>query len=76
MIARYLPDYLESSAAQHPDKVAVFDPGGRTITYSHLNQQADALAGFLCARGVKRGDRVGVVLPKTIEAVVALFGIL
>lgn len=76
MIARYLPDYLESSAAQYPDKVAVFDPSGRTITYSLLNQQADALAGFLCAKGVKRGDRVGVVLPKSIEAVVALFGIL
>ncbi len=76
MIARYLPEYLESSAAQHPDKIAVFDPTGRTITYNQLNQQADALAGFLFARGVKRGDRVGVVLPKNIEAVVALFGIL
>jgi len=76
VIARYLPDYLESSAAEYPDKVAVFDPSGRTITYGLLNQQADALAGFLCARGVKRGDRVGVVLPKSIEAVVALFGIL
>jgi amino acid adenylation domain-containing protein len=76
VIARYLPDYLESSAAQYPDKVAVFDPSGRTITYGLLNQQADALAGFLCAKGVKRGDRVGVVLPKSIDAVVALFGIL
>jgi amino acid adenylation domain-containing protein len=76
MMARYLPDYLESSAAEYPDKVAVFAPSGRTITYGLLNQQANALAGFLCARGVKRGDRVGVVVPKSIEAVVALFGIL
>ena len=76
MTAQYLPEYLEWSAAQYPEAIAVVEPSGRTVTYAELNRQADALAGFLFKRGVKRGDRVGLVLPKSIASVVALFGIM
>ena len=76
MTPQYLPEYLEWSAARTPDALAVIEPSGRTITYAELNRQADALAGFLFARGIKRGDRVGLVLPKSIAAVVAVFGIM
>lgn len=75
MIARHLADYLEASAARCPERNAVVDSNG-SVTYSELNRQADALAALLISRGVKRGDRVGVVLPKSIQAVVALFGIM
>jgi amino acid adenylation domain-containing protein len=75
MIPRHLADYLESSAARCPERIAVVDSNG-SVTYSELNRQADALAAFLAARGVTHGDRVGVVLPKSIPAVVALFGIM
>src|SRR5437762_325436 len=71
-----LAEYLESSALKWPERVAVVDPDGLGITYADLNRQTDALAGFLAASGVKRGDRVGVVLPKSIAAVVSLFGIM
>jgi amino acid adenylation domain-containing protein len=74
--AQHLAEYLETSAARYPDRTAVVDSCGQSLTYSDLNRQADALAGFLCASGVKRGDRVGVVLPKHAQAVVALFGIM
>jgi amino acid adenylation domain-containing protein len=74
--AQYLTEYLEWSAAEYPDATAIIEPSGRTITYVELNRQADALAGFLHQRGVKRGDRVGLVLPKSIAAVVSLFGIM
>jgi len=75
VIAQHLADYLEASAARCPGQHAVVDSNG-SVTYSELNRQADALAAFLASRGVKRGDRVGVVLPKSIQAVVALFGIM
>jgi non-ribosomal peptide synthetase component F len=75
MIPRHLADYLESSAARCPERIAVVDSNG-SVTYSELNWQADAMAAFLAARGVTHGDRVGVVLPKSIPAVVALFGIM
>src|SRR5262245_66664616 len=73
---RHLADALEASSARFPDRTAVVDPSGQRLTYAALNQQADAVAGFLTHRGVTRGDRVGVVLPKSSSAVVALFGIL
>jgi amino acid adenylation domain-containing protein len=76
MSMQHLADYLEASATRYPERLAVVDPGGLRVTYAELNRQADALAGFLSARGVKPGDRVGVVLPKSVPAVVALFGIM
>lgn len=74
--ARHLTDYLEASAARYPDRVAVVDPTGGSVTFSELNRDADGLAGFFRSRGVTRGDRVGVVLPKSSRAVAALFGIM
>jgi len=71
-----LAEYLEQSAVRYPSRNALVDPAGRAVTYRELNAQADALAGFLAGRGIGRGDRVGVVLPKGIPAVVSLFGIL
>ena len=76
MTPRHLADYLETSASRHADRIAVVDSSGSSVTYAELNRQADALAGFLLARGVARGDRVGVVLPKSIATVTAFFGIL
>jgi amino acid adenylation domain-containing protein len=72
----HLAGYLEASALRWPDRPAVVDPDGRRVTYAELNRQADRVAGFLAASGVARGDRVAVVLPKSVEAVAALFGIM
>jgi amino acid adenylation domain-containing protein len=71
-----LAGYLESAAVRWPDRPAVIDPAGGHLTYSALDQQADALARFLAGRGIARGDRVGVALPKSAAAVVAVFGIM
>jgi amino acid adenylation domain-containing protein len=71
-----LPEYLEASAARWPDRPAVVDPGGWSITFAELNRRADALAAFLSAKGVRQGDRVGIVVPKSVASVVALFGIM
>jgi amino acid adenylation domain-containing protein len=72
----HLCDYLESSAAHFPKNLAVSDSGGVSLTYEELNDQADRVAGFLVERGVKPGDRVGLVLPKTSMAFTALYGIM
>ena len=71
-----LADLLESSALRFPDQLAVVDPAGWSLTYRELNEQADRLAGFLVASGVEPGDRVGVILPKSVAAVVAFFAIM
>jgi len=76
MTVTHLAEYLEASAARWPDRAAVVDSAGWGVTYAELNRQADALAGFLSTQGIQHGDRVGVVLPKSVAAVVALFGIM
>lgn len=71
-----LVDYLTRSASAAPERRAVRDPDGTWLTYGELREQARRVAGFLVTRGVRPGDRVGVVLPKGTAALTAMWGIL
>ncbi|MEQ1869535.1 MAG: amino acid adenylation domain-containing protein [Vicinamibacterales bacterium] len=75
-MAEHLADYLEASARRFPERTAVVDPSGRRLSYAELNQQSDALAAFLANRGIVKGDRVGVVMPKSAAGIVSLFAIM
>jgi amino acid adenylation domain-containing protein len=57
----------------HADEVAVVD-GRRRISYSDLLRRAESFSVSLQDRGVRKGDRVVIFLPRSVEAVVALFG--
>jgi amino acid adenylation domain-containing protein len=72
----HLCTYLEASAGRFPQRLAVRDSDGAALTYEELNQRADRVAGFLVNHGVKPGDRVGLVLPKTSMAFAAVFGVM
>ena len=69
-----LHDLLANSVERFPDKVAIID-GDRSFTYSDLMRQSRALAEALLESGVKPGDRIGVYLDKSWEAVVAVFAV-
>ncbi len=71
-----LQGYLAASARRWPDRPAVVDPDGSVLTYDELNNRADHVAAFLRSRGIQPGDRVGLVVPKGIASVTAIFGIL
>jgi acetyl-CoA synthetase len=45
------------------------------LTYEALGQQSSRLAGALASEGVGRGDRVGVLLPRSPELLIALLAI-
>jgi len=66
---------LRATAARLPDKKAVIF-GNKSITFKKLDQAADSVATFLTNRGVKKGDRVGIIFPNTPEFVLVYFGIL
>jgi long-chain acyl-CoA synthetase len=51
---------LESAATRFPDHPAVL-AGDECWTYADLDRAGNAMAGFLAARGVGRGDRVAVM---------------
>ena len=76
MAATTLPgtllDLLESGAPSHP---AIVAPGGPVVTYDSLRRQVRTLAAQLRAVGVDRGDRVAIVLPNGIEAIVTFLAV-
>jgi amino acid adenylation domain-containing protein len=72
----HLHGYLESAAARHGARDAVRESGGGSITYDGLHRLSDALRDRLVAMGVSPGDRVGVCIPKSIDTVAAIHGVL
>jgi amino acid adenylation domain-containing protein len=76
MTTSHLAEFLERSAKRCPERTAVIDPAGWSLTYRELDARSDAVAGALAEAGVGVGDRVGLVLPKSVASVVSLFGIL
>jgi amino acid adenylation domain-containing protein len=72
----HLAQLLDRAASRWPDRVAVEAEDGRTMTYAQLDRAADRLDARLARYGVGRGDRVGLMLPKSPEAVAAIHGIL
>jgi natural product biosynthesis luciferase-like monooxygenase protein len=66
---------IERAAAAHPDRAALAG-GGRTLSYAALERAAGAVAAALAAQGIGRGDVVGVCLDRSVDLVVALYGVL
>jgi amino acid adenylation domain-containing protein len=70
-----LADVLGEGLRRNPDGAAVREPRAE-ITYRELNHLSNRLAGALVQRGVERGDRVAIWLPKSINAVAAMQAVL
>ncbi|MEX0795886.1 MAG: amino acid adenylation domain-containing protein [Acidimicrobiia bacterium] len=70
-----LHEELARSARVYPDWPAVVAREG-TITYAELDSASDRLAARLVELGVGIGDRVGLFLPKSLNAVVGIYGAL
>ncbi|HET9986427.1 MAG TPA: condensation domain-containing protein, partial [Longimicrobiales bacterium] len=62
-------------AQRTPEAVAVVE-GARVVCYQELDARASALAARLRRRGVEAGEVVGVGLERSVEAVVALLGVM
>jgi amino acid adenylation domain-containing protein len=75
MAPMLVDDFLTLSAERMPGKTAIVCAGVR-ISYGELDAQADRFASMLADRGINRGDRVAVLLDNSIEAAIAIFGIL
>jgi len=71
-----LHQFLDDSARRRPDHPAVDEPENGAITYRELAELSDQLRDRLHHLGVRRGDRVGIFMRKSIDAVAAIFGIL
>lgn len=68
-------DYLERAVSTVPKKPAIIFDGER-ITYHQLDNLVNQLAASLLRLGVRRGDRVCLLLPNCLEFIVASQAIL
>ncbi|WP_433056617.1 condensation domain-containing protein [Dactylosporangium sp. CS-033363] len=69
------PDVVDLIAAQDPGAVAV-SCRAESLTYGQLNDRAARMAGWLHEQGVRPDDRVGVLMPRSLDLIVALLAVL
>ena len=72
------PAHPDAPDASKRIAVCAYSTGGETefYTYFQLQEQANRLSHALAGLGVRRGDRVGIVLPQCFETAVAYMAVL
>lgn len=70
-----VPELIAARAAARPAATAIAEPG-RAVSYGELISRAGALTRMLTARGVGREDRVGILLGRSADAVLASIAVL
>lgn len=67
-------EMLERNAKLFPDKTAIICDNSR-VSYRTFYERAITLANFLISIGLKKGDRVGLLVQKTPEALISFLGV-
>jgi len=70
-----LSDVMTTSAARHGDRTAIRQEGV-ALSYADLDRATALVAGLLRARGVRPGDRVGIMLPNVAYFPICYYGAL
>ncbi|HEX7810341.1 MAG TPA: amino acid adenylation domain-containing protein [Burkholderiales bacterium] len=75
MKASLMQHGVTAQAAARPDATALVFKGVR-MSYADLEETSNRLGHLLRAAGCRRGDRVGLLMPKMPAAIVAMLGVL
>jgi long-chain acyl-CoA synthetase len=70
-----LADLIRFACSTYASRPA-FESFGKTITFAETRQAAESFAGWLQAKGLKKGDRVALMMPNILAYPAALFGVL
>ena len=66
---------FEEQVEKTPNKIAiVFE--NKKLTYKELNEKANQLANYLRKSGIKPNDIVGIMLPRSLELLISIIGVL
>ena len=67
---------LDKYRKQHPDKIALYDlEQERSISWGKLADNADQIARYLISRGIKKGDRIGLLSDESLDKMIIWMGI-
>ncbi|HZH51266.1 MAG TPA: AMP-binding protein [Microvirga sp.] len=70
-----LADIFREAVSAYSSRPAA-ESFGKRITYGELGRHADAVASWLQAQGLQKGDRVAIMMPNVMAYPAVLFGIL
>lgn len=70
-----LHEWLRRTAEARPDSVAIVEED-RSTSFAELLERSLTLSAALVEMGVRKGDRVALILPKTTDAIVSIFAAL
>jgi amino acid adenylation domain-containing protein len=68
-----LPDLVAQHAAENPEQAA-FIYHDSELSYRQLHERSNVVASALSLNGVSKGDLVAIVVPRSLEMVLALLG--
>ena len=69
-----IPELLRQRADAAPDKIFLFSEADkRQFTYSEFVEAVGRAAGMLASRGINQGDVVSLLLPNSVEYIIAYF---
>lgn len=72
-----LYDGFIKNVKENPEKIAIIDSETKAeISYMDLYEKSLKIAGFLKENGIKKGEYVGITLPRSSKQIYAIFGIL
>ncbi|MBK8026120.1 MAG: long-chain fatty acid--CoA ligase [Chloroflexi bacterium] len=70
--ARRAPNNIALTTSAH---LPIFGRVAANLTYAQVDQATDALAAALVDLGLKKGDRVGLIMPNTAAFVISYFAV-
>ncbi len=70
-----LAQIIGHAAKKYPHKTA-FKCWEATVTFSELEEKTNQLATCLIGQGVRKGDRVGILMHRCLDTAIAIYGIL
>ena len=68
-------DYIDDICKKYSNQIA-YEYNGTSFTYNEINDLSNKFANALIKLGVKKGDRVALLLPNIPQFPIALYGIL
>jgi long-chain acyl-CoA synthetase len=72
--AQNIPELLQQRSGAAPDKIFLLSEADkRQFTYREFENAVRRVAGMLAARGIGKGDVVSLLLPNSVEYVIAYF---
>ena len=73
-LPRNVVEMLRDTVERYPERTAIVELGGDSVTYAELWDRAREIAGGLRAKGVEQGDRVALQIGNGLDWALAFWG--